>query len=171
MKIFFSALFVCTCLLAHTQTVKWYSFQEAVELNKKSPRNILVDVYTDWCGWCKVMDKQTFSKADIAKILNKEFYAVKLNAETNDTIQFQGKTFVNEKRGNRSPHNLAIALLQGKLSYPNIVFLNKDNQLLGAIPGFKKPKDMRAILDYISKELYKKNIDLGNYIDTFKEAQ
>lgn len=147
------------------QEVKWYSFEEAIELNKKSPRNIMIDVYTDWCGWCKVMDQKTFSQTHIAKILNEQFYAVKFDAETKDTIHFQGKAFVNTNQGNRPPHELAVGLLNNKLSYPNIVFLNKENNVLGAIPGFKKPEELEPILDYINKELYKQNIDLGKYIE------
>lgn len=171
MKFFFSIILFLVFIAVNAQPVKWHSFEEAIELNKKEPRNILIDVYTDWCTWCKIMDKQTFSKAHIAKILNEQFYAVKFNAETFDTIRFDGKVFTNEKKSLRSPHNLAIALLQGKMSYPNIVFLNKENQLLGALPGFKKPAAMEAILDYIHKELYKKNIDLGEYIDAFGKAK
>jgi len=152
----------------NAQQVKWYTFEEAIALNKKEPRNIMIDVYTDWCGWCKVMDRETFSQPHIAKILNKQFYAVKLNAETKDTIHYQGKAFVNTGEGNRPPHELAVGLLQGKLSYPNIVFLNKQSQLLGAIPGFKKPHPMEALLDYITKELYLKKVDLGKYLEEFK---
>lgn len=171
MKLFFSVTLFVVFTTLNAQPVKWHTFEEATKLNEKEPRNILIDVYTDWCTWCKIMDKQTFSKAHIANILNKQFYAVKFNAETLDTIRFDGKIFINEKKGVRSPHNLAIALLQGKMSYPNIVFLNKENQLLGALPGFKKPDAMEAILDYIHKELYKKNIDLGGYIDSFNKEK
>ncbi len=168
-KLILVAIFIVSTNFIKAQPIQWLSFSEAIELNKKEPRNIIIDVYTDWCGWCKIMDKQTFSNPKIQKIINKDFYAVKLNAEMNDTVVFQGKTFVNEnKNGSRSPHNLAIALLQGKMSYPNIVFMNKKNQLLGALPGFKKTNDMEAILDYINKEIYKENKDLGKYIDEFK---
>ncbi len=146
------------------QNVKWYSFEEAIELNSKAPRNIMIDVYTDWCGWCKVMDKQTFSIPEISKILNEQYYAVKFDAETKDTIKFKEQIFVNTGQGKRPPHQLAIALLNSKLSYPNIVFLNKNNDLLGALPGFKKPEEMKAILDYITKELYKQKVDLRKYI-------
>ena len=73
--------------------VKWMTFEEAVEKSKTEKRKIFVDVYTDWCGWCKVMDKNTFNEAKIAKILNEEFYAVKLNAEQRADIVFNGNTF------------------------------------------------------------------------------
>ena len=161
------AVIAVTSISLNAQKVKWYSFEEAIELNKKEPRNIFIDVYTDWCGWCKVMDEKTFSQPHIAKILNEKYYAVKFDAETKDTIHYQGKAFVNTLQGNRPPHELAVALLQGKLSYPNIVFLNKQNKVLGALPGFKKAPEMEAILDYITRELYTQKVDLGKHIEEF----
>ena len=83
-------------VIAQEGAVKWYTFEEAVALNKKEPRKIFIDVYTDWCGWCKKMDETTFSKPEIAKILNKDYYAVKFDAESLDTINFAGTRFVNE---------------------------------------------------------------------------
>ncbi len=163
------AVLVVSSIILNAQNVKWYSFEEAIELNKKEPRNVFIDVYTDWCGWCKVMDEKTFSQPHIAKILNEQYYAVKFDAETKDTINFQGKAFVNTLQGNRPPHELAAALLQGKLSYPNIVFLNKNNQVLGALPGFKKAPEMEAILDYITRELYTQKVDMGKHIEEFKK--
>lgn len=151
------------------QNVKWHTFEEAVALNAKEPRNIMIDIYTDWCGWCKVMDRETFSQPAIAKILNEQYYAVKLNAETKDTITFQGTAFVNDGEGARPPHQLAVAMLKGKMSYPNIVFLNKENQMLGAVPGFRKEPEMNALLSYISQELYRQNIDLGQYLEESKK--
>lgn len=168
-QILFLAVLIFTSVGLNAQKVKWYTFEEAIELNKKEPRNIFIDVYTDWCGWCIKMDKETFQQPHISKILNEQYYAVKFDAETKDTITFQGKAFVNTRQGQRPPHELAAALLQGKLSYPNIVFLNKNNQVLGAIPGFKKPNEMEAILDYITRELYTQKIDLQKHIQEFKK--
>lgn len=120
-------------------TVKWYTFEEAVELNKTQQRKIFIDVYTDWCGWCKKMDATTFNHPTIAKILNEQYYAVKFDAETSDTIKFSGQVFVNESNRSRSPHQLAVALLQGKMSYPSVAYLNENNQLLTAVPGYYTP--------------------------------
>ena len=61
--------------------VKWLTFEEAVEKSKTEKRKIFIDVYTDWCGWCKVMDKNTFNDPEVAKLLNEKFYPVKFNAE------------------------------------------------------------------------------------------
>jgi len=99
-RLFFGSLFVVAGLfitsmkpVAVGETVKWMSFEQAMEKSKSEKRKIFIDVYTDWCGWCKVMDKNTFSEANVAKILNEEFYPVKFNAEQRENIIFNGTTF------------------------------------------------------------------------------
>ena len=72
-------------------TLKWYTWEEAVELNKTKPKKMFVDVYTDWCGWCKKMDKSTFADPAVAAYLAENFYPVKLNAEQKADIQFAGE--------------------------------------------------------------------------------
>ena len=61
--------------------MKWYTIEEVQALNEKDPKPILVDVYTDWCGWCKVMDRKTFANADVQAYIQENFYPVKFNAE------------------------------------------------------------------------------------------
>lgn len=171
---FFLSIIVSFILISNSslnaQVVKWYTFEEAVELNKKEPRKILIDLYTDWCGWCKVMDKQTFKDPTIAKILNEKYYPVKFNAESSDTITFQGKTFINSKQGNRPPHQLAVAIMQGKMSYPSIAFMSEENKFITVVPGFQKPADMEPLLLYISTSLYEKNINFEEYKKNFKST-
>ncbi len=140
---------------AQETKVKWYTFEEAVELNKTNQRKIFIDVYTDWCGWCKKMDASTFSNPEIAKILNEYYYAVKFDAETTDTISFAGRDFINEGTRSRSPHQLAIALLQGKMSYPSVAYLNEQNQLLTAVPGYYTPERLEPILRFFAEDAHK----------------
>ena len=53
--------------------VKWYSLEEAVALQKKKPKKIFIDMYTDWCGWCKRMDATTFTDPAVSAYLNENF--------------------------------------------------------------------------------------------------
>lgn len=136
--------------------VKWYTFEEAVELAGKNPRKLFIDVYTDWCGWCKKMDQNTFTHPVIAEYLNKNFYPVKFNAESTSPIEFAGKIFINEgNAGARSTHQLAIALLQGRLSYPSTVYMNEQMQLLTPVAGYMEPKAMEPILSFFATDKYK----------------
>jgi len=135
--------------------INWMSFEEAIALNEDEPRHIFVDVYTDWCGWCKKMDASTFVNPVIVELMNKHFYAVKLDAEQKDTIMFMGQAFVNPNpEGRRSSHQMAQALLKGKMSYPSFVFLNSETQWLTVVAGFRKPPDMEQVLTYFGQAIY-----------------
>ncbi len=142
--------------------VQWMTFEEAVAQSKADaanpdaqPKHIFIDVYTDWCGWCKVMDKQTFSNPEIAKNLNKYFYPVKFNAEQREAIEFKGNTFKYVAQGSKGYHELAAALLQGKLSYPTVVFMDDQMRLIQAIPGFLKPAQFEPIVKFIGEGRYR----------------
>lgn len=142
-------------LTAQDREVKWYSIEEAIELNKKEQRKIFIDVYTDWCGWCKKMEATTFTDPAIAKILNEDYYAVRFDAETKDTINFSGQIFINDGNKSRSPHQLAVALLQGKMSYPSVAYLNEQSQLLTAVPGYYTAEKLEPILLFFAEDAFK----------------
>jgi thioredoxin-related protein len=137
--------------------IHWYSFEEAYKLNKKKPKKIFIDVFTDWCGWCKKMDADTFTNPIISGYMSKHFYCVKLNAERKDTVIIDGVKFTNPNpSGKRSTHQLAIELLKGNMSYPSYVFLNEKSQWLTVISGYQVSKEFEPILHYFAEDAYQK---------------
>jgi thioredoxin-related protein len=142
--------------------VKWMSFEEAVEKSKTEKRKIFIDVYTDWCGWCKVMDKNTFTDPQIAKLLNEKYYPVKFDAEQTGDITFRGTTFKFVPFGNKGAHQLAMALLNNQMSYPNFVFLDEEFRIVPifdnstSVPGYRKPEEFHIFLSFVAGDFFKK---------------
>ncbi len=167
MKRLIIALIVMMALpvFGNAQKINWMSFEEAVKLNETAPKKIFIDVYTDWCGWCKRMDQTTFQDTAVIKYMNENYYAVKFDAEMSDTIVFGGYTYVNEGgvNGRRGTHQLAAAMLQGRLSYPSYVFMNENNQLLTVAPGYMDAKDIMPVLSYFATDAFKKQ-SFNDYI-------
>jgi thioredoxin-related protein len=138
--------------------IKWYSFEDAYALSKKKPKKIFVDMYTDWCGWCKKMDSETFANPVIAEYMDKNFYCVKFNAERKDTVIIDGQTFINPNPKGPRPgsHQLAVSLLRGKMSYPSFCFLNEKGQLITVVAGYQQAREFEKILNWYGSDSYLK---------------
>lgn len=154
--------------------VDWISFETAVSSSKVEQKKIFIDVYTDWCGWCKKMDATTFSDPAVAALLQNKFYPVKFNAEQRDPITFNDHTFNFIPRGTKGYHELAAALLNNKLSYPSVVFLNEKFEIIQILPGYRKADEFLKIATFIGEDhflttswedfskSYQENISSGN---------
>jgi len=136
--------------------VNWMTLEQALEKSKTGKRKIFVDMYTDWCGWCKHMDSTTFVSVPIANYLNEHYYPVKFNAELENDIVFQGKTYKFKKNGTRGYHELASLWLNNRLSFPTVVFLDENQQLIQPVPGYQDAIKMEAIINYFGSDSHKK---------------
>lgn len=132
---------------ATDHSVNWVTFEEAIALNKENPKPIFIDLYTDWCGWCKKMDASTFADKDVSAYMNDNFYNVKFDAEQKEAIEYKGNTFKFVEQGRRGYHELAAGLLQGQMSYPSFVVLNKEEKILQIIKGYREADSFLPILE------------------------
>jgi|SRR6185312_1030464 len=136
--------------------IHWVSFDQAVKLSAQHPKKIFIDVYTPWCGWCKKMDADTYTDPAVVSYINKNFYAVRLDAETADTFHFKDHQFVNTKPHTRGYTNeLASSLLDGKLAYPTTVYLDENFQRLTYVQSYISATDLMPILKYFTEDKYK----------------
>ncbi|CAI8286259.1 MAG: Thiol:disulfide interchange protein DsbD [Flavobacteriales bacterium UBA4585] len=138
------------------EKIQWMSIEEAyaLTLTEASPKKIFIDVYTDWCGWCKRMDKATFQKPEVAAYMNEHYYNVKFDAEQKESIEMLGNTFKFIPQGNRGYHELAAALLNGKMSYPTVVFMNPKFEMLSPVPGYQEAGPFMNIAKYFGDNIY-----------------
>ena len=133
------------------QWLKITDVEKQIKEDGKHAKRVFIDCYTDWCGWCKRMDKDTFSDTTITKLMNHYFYSVKFDAESKETINFGDKTYKNPnpngKRG--SAHELAVMLLNKRLSYPSFSILNPDLTIATVIPGYYNAKDFEPMVVFL----------------------
>lgn len=116
--------------------INWITIEEAEKLTKENPKHVFVDVYTDWCGWCKKMDKSTFTDPEVVKYVNQHFYAVKLNAESDKKINVKGI--------DTTARQLAASFRV--TGYPTIVFIDKEFHRVTPVPGYKRAEEFKNIL-------------------------
>jgi thioredoxin-related protein len=145
-------------------TIQWMSFEEAVAKSKLEPKKMFIDVYTHWCGWCKKMDASTFKDPAIVKYMNDKYYAVKLDAETHDTIHFFDKTFI--YKAENKTNEIAISLLNGQMSYPSFVFLDEKFNMLSPLAGYQQADQLMRVLVYFGDNIY----SVKKWDDYAKEA-
>ncbi|MFD1062144.1 thioredoxin family protein [Winogradskyella litorisediminis] len=176
-KLIFGAFVLLLSLNVSAQKINWVTMEKAQELQKKEPRKIIMDVYTVWCGPCKMLDKNTFGNPDVANYINKNYYAVKFNGEGNEEVTFKGNTFTNPNydpaKANRrnAPHQFA-SYLQVR-AYPTMVFFDEDLNVIAPISGYLVPKQIEIYLKLFATNKHKEVVtkeDWTKYQTEFKHT-
>ncbi|WP_423856415.1 thioredoxin family protein [Yeosuana marina] len=163
-------LTVLTSVTSIAQEINWVSFDEALALQKKTPKKIMMDVHTNWCGPCKMLDKNTFHNKDVVDYVNKNYYAVKFNGEGNETIDYKGQTFSNPNYNpelankRNSAHQLASYLQIN--AYPTIVFFDENGDVIAPIRGYQKPTQLELYLKMFKNDDHKA-IDTQEKFNTY----
>ncbi len=134
------------------QKIQWMTLEQAFAATQKEPRKIMVDIYTGWCGWCKVMDQRTFTNEKVADFVSEKFYAVKLDAEIKDTITIGTQKYIWQNGYNQA----GVALLQGKMSFPTIVYLDEKFNMIQPVPGFQEAPQFHQVITFFGDNHYKK---------------
>lgn len=155
--------------------INWLSVEEAQAQAKKAPRPLFMDVYTQWCGPCKMLDRNTFSDPKLADYVNKHFYPVKFDAESGDPVTWKGQKLENPdfnpamKGGRNGTHHLTytIANVNGRIAYPTVVYLDSDLNVLAPVQGYMTPQQMEPILTYFGEGHYKDK-DYQTFMAEFK---
>jgi len=150
--------------------VEWLTFEEAQLRSETEPRKIFVDVFTDWCIWCKKMDKKTFQQEEIADYLNANYYPVKFDAEQKEDLVFDGQLYQYVKMGKKGYHEFAYNILKGMLSYPSIVFIDENLEVIQPIEGYRGPNEFSMIISYFAGEYYK-TVPWKSYRDSQNPAE
>ena len=143
--------------MSHAQ-IDWMTMDQALAAQKLEPKKIFMDVYTDWCGPCKLLDKKTFSNKKVIRYINQHYYAVKLNGEGTESVTYNNFTYTNpnyqpERKGRNAQHFFADAL---KITaYTSLVFFNETGGVIQALPGYKSPQDLEIFLKMIATDDFK----------------
>ena len=155
------------------QEINWVTLDEALTLQKKNPKKIMMDVYTVWCGPCKMLDKNTFHNADVVEYVNKNYYAVKFNGEGNDVVKYKDKTFANPNynearaKTRNSAHELTRYLKVN--AYPTVVFFDEKAEVIAPIRGYQQPKQLELYLKMFKQDDHK-NIKTQEEFNTYYKA-
>ncbi|MGB3343482.1 MAG: thioredoxin family protein [Aequorivita sp.] len=152
-------LMLLTFAGVQSQGIKWMSMDEALAAQKENPKKIFMDVYTTWCGPCKMLDKNTFSDKNVIEYLNKNYYSVKFNAEGTEEVTYKDFTYTNpnyqpDRKGRNAQHLFAHALKVN--AYPTVVFFRENGDLIQAVPGYRTPPQLEIFLKMIHSDDYLK---------------
>lgn len=127
--------------------IHWLTVEEAMQAHADDPKKLFFDMYTDWCGWCKVMDQKTFTNANVISTINENYYPIKFNAEQKQSVTFDGQQYQFMPIGRKGIHGLAYKLLDRRASYPSFVLLDENLDPINIIVGYQPPEQLLAKVD------------------------
>tara|TARA_B100001093_G_C26766147_1_gene987977 strand:+ start:541 stop:1080 length:540 start_codon:yes stop_codon:yes gene_type:complete len=162
-------LITFSTLVAQDTKINWLSIEEVEVLQQKESRKVLIDVYTTWCGPCKMMMRNTFTNKNVIEYVNTHFYAIKFDAEGGKDVSFKGTTYTNPNYvsgvGRKGQHQFAQAL--GVNSYPTILYMNENMEVIAPIKGYQSPNQIELYLKLFGENKY---LEIESQED-FKEFQ
>jgi thioredoxin-related protein len=136
----------------------WLGFDAGMKEARRTNKKVFVDVYTDWCGWCKKMDKEVFSHAAVGPYLSEQYVLVRLNAESAAKVSYK----------DTQSSEMELARKFGVTGYPTSLFFEPNGDLITSLPGYVKADDFMAVLKYFAESHYKK-LDWQAFYDQYRK--
>lgn len=146
--------------------IEWMSVEAVAVRLQKEKRPVLIDLYTTWCGWCKQMDKKTYSNKQVAQYLQEKFYTVKVDAETHSAITWNGRTY--QFNPQYRSNEFALYLTHGRLEFPTTIIIPPGGEPQ-AIPGYMEPRELELLVKYFGEGQYGK-VGFDEYQRNFKAS-
>lgn len=157
------------------QKIDWLTMNQAVAAQANVPKKIFVDMYTKWCGPCKLMDRNTFSNKDVITYINNNFYAVKFNAEGDETIKTNDQTFTNPgydpAKAQRRNSRHQFTTYMGVNAYPTVLFIDENGDLINRVKGYKTPQQMELYLKFFGTDLWETMQTQKEFDDYFQNFE
>lgn len=137
--------------------INWVTFESLDSLLAVAPKKIMINIYTNWCGYCKAMEKEVFKNDSAANFINENYYAINFDAEQKNNILFNNTEYrARMKYENIMTHELVMQLLNGAISYPSVVILNEKKKVVGVEAGYQALFQMEGMLKYFVSESFLK---------------
>ncbi len=149
------------------QSIQWLSIEEVNAKLTANPKPVLIDLYTNWCYWCKVMDQKTYSNAKVIAYINDHFYAVKLNAETKDSLIWNKKLY--QYRAANNLNDFTFYVTEGQIGFPTTVIFPDIKDKPASVPGFMKPAELEPVLKFFGEGNYKTQ-SYSEFLKSFKKT-
>jgi thioredoxin-related protein len=137
-------MFATPVVAGGKKSVTWMAFSEGIVQAKQTKKKVLIDVYTDWCGWCKKMDVTTYGDEGVARYLTDHYVTVKLDAESSQKVHYQGTEYTEQE----------LAAAFGISGFPSTVFLQADGEPITVFPGYADPRQFQTVISFIAEDHY-----------------
>lgn len=131
----------------------WRAWNDGMKQASTTGRPVVVDVYTNWCGWCRRMDRDVYQNAEIADYLRKKFVTIKLNAEAKDGARWQSHDYTSQDLAQ-----------QFRVSgYPTTIFLRSSGEHMANVPGYVAADRFLLLLRYVAEGYADRNVPFAEF--------
>jgi len=137
---------------------EWRGWNDGLQQARTSQRPVIVDVYTNWCGWCRRMEKDVYGKAEVADYLRKNFVTIKLNAEASEPATYEGKRTTSQGISQRFRVS----------GFPTTVFLRANGEHMANVPGYVPADRFLLLLRYVAEGHADRNVPFTEFEKSVK---